>query len=286
MKNGGAESAAVFGRSFGFAREDGRRHRADAAGHGRDGLHDRLHLGEAGIAAEIAVRTDVDAHVQHDLARADALRADHAGLTGGDDEDIRLAADGGQIFAAAVADGHGRVLGEQQQGDRLADDEAAADHDHALALDGHVIMLEQRHAGRGGAGRIAAVGAGVDRGERAVGDAVHILSRVEGAAGGLVVEVLGQRAEHQNAVNTLVLVERTDVVHQLLLARVLGQHDLTDRDADLLAALERAALIGQIVLARTHAQNGKAGLRAVFLQLLRLLTQLFGQRPGGVGPLE
>ena len=185
-----------------------------------------------------------------------------------------------------MADGHGRVLGEQQQGDRLADDEAAANHDHALALDGHVIMLEQRHAGRGGAGRIAAVGAGVDRGERAVGDAVHILSRVEGAAGSLVVEVLGQRAEHQDTMNTLVLVERTDVVHQLLLARVLGQHDLTDRDADLLAALERAALIGQIVLARTHAQNGKAGLRAVFLQLLRLLTQLFGQRPGGVGPLE
>ena len=269
-----------------MAREDGRRHRADAAGHGRDGLHDRLHLGEAGVAAEIAVRADVDAHVQHDLARADALCADHAGLTGSDHENVRLTADGGQIFAAAVADGHSRVLGEQQQGDRLADDEAAADHDHALALDGHVIMLEQRHAGRGGAGRIAAVGAGVDRGERAIGDAVHILSRVEGAAGGLVVEVLGQRAEHQNAVNALVLVERTDVVHQLLLARVLGQHDLTDRDADLLAALERAALIGQIVLARTHAQNGKAGLRAVFLQLLRLLVQLFGQRPGGVGPLE
>ena len=98
--------------------------------------------------------------------------------------------------------------------------------------------------------------------------------------------MLGQRAEHQNTVNTLVLVERTDVVHQLLLARVLGQHDLTDRDADLLAALERAALIGQIVLARAHAQNGKAGLCAVFLQLLRLLVQLFGQRPGGVGPLE
>ena len=73
-----------------MAREDGRRHRADTAGHGRDGLHDRLHLGEAGVAAEIAVRADVDAHVQHDLARADALRADHAGLTGSDDEDIRL----------------------------------------------------------------------------------------------------------------------------------------------------------------------------------------------------
>ena len=80
-----------------------------------------------------------------------------------------------------------------------------------------------------------------------------------------------------------------DVGHagEKLLLRAAGAKDAhVGVYADLLAALERAALIGQIVLARTHAQNGKAGLRAVFLQLLRLLVQLFGQRPGGVGPLE
>ena len=142
-----------------MACEDRARHGADAAGDRGDGLDDRLNFGKAGVAAEVAVRADVNAHVQHDLAGAHALRADHTGLTGGDDEDVGLAADLGQIFAAAVADGHGRVLGEQQQGNGLADDKAAADDDHALALDGNVVVLEQRHAGRSSAGGITALGA-------------------------------------------------------------------------------------------------------------------------------
>lgn len=135
-----------------MACEDRARHGADAAGDRGDGLDDRLNFGKAGVAAEVAVRADVDADIQHDLTGAHALRADHTGLTGGDDEDVGLAADLGQILAAAVADGHGRVLGEQQQRDRLADDKAAADDDDALAFDGDVVVLEQRHAGRGGAG--------------------------------------------------------------------------------------------------------------------------------------
>ena len=123
-----------------MACKNGARHGADAAGNGGDGLDDGLDLGKAGVAAEVAVRANVDADIQHDLTGAHALRADHTGLTGGDDEDIGLAADVGQVLAAAVADGHGRVLGKQQQGDRLADDQAAADDDHALALDGPIVM--------------------------------------------------------------------------------------------------------------------------------------------------
>ena len=121
-----------------MACEDRARHGADAAGDRGDGLDDRLDLGKAGVAAEVAVRADVDADIQHDLTGAHALRADHTGLTGGDDEDIGLAADVGQVLAAAVADGHGRMLGEQQQRDRLADDKAAADDDDALAFDGDI----------------------------------------------------------------------------------------------------------------------------------------------------
>ena len=60
----------------------------------------------------------------------------------------------------------------------------------------------------------------------------------------------------------------------------------TERTLDPSYKAESSEAICRCVLARTHAQNGKAGLRAVFLQLLRLLVQLFGQRPGGVGPLE
>ena len=98
------------------------------------------------------------------------------------------------------------MLGEQQQRDRLADDKAAADDDDALAFDGDVVVLEQCHAGRGGAGGITALGAGVHGGHGAVGDAVHVLFRVERRARRLVIQVPRQRAEHQHAVDLLVRV--------------------------------------------------------------------------------
>ena len=234
----------------------------------------------------VSQQSDVDADIQHDLTGAHALRADHTGLTGGDDEDVGLAADVGQILAAAVADGHGRMLGEQQQRDRLADDKAAADDDDALAFDGDVVVLEQRHAGRGGAGGITALGAGVHGGHGAVGDAVHVLFRVERRARRLVIQVPRQRAEHQHAVDLLVRAQRVDVLHQHLLRHILRQDDLTDGDADLFAALERTALVGQVILTRADAQDGEAWLYAVFLQFFRLCMELLGQRLGDLGSLE
>ena len=47
-----------------MACEDRARHGANAAGHGGDGLDDRLNFGKAGVAAEVAVRADVDADIQ------------------------------------------------------------------------------------------------------------------------------------------------------------------------------------------------------------------------------
>ena len=234
----------------------------------------------------VSQQSDVDADIQHDLTGAHALRADHTGLTGGDDEDVGLAADLGQVLAAAVADGHGRMLGEQQQGNGLADDKAAADNDDALAFDGDVVVLEQRHAGRGGAGGITALGAGVHGGHGAVGDAVHVLFRVERRAGRLVIKVPRQRAEHQHAMHLFICAQRVDVLHQLFLRHILGQDDLTHRHADLLAALKRAALVGQVILARADAQDGEAGLYAVFLQFFRLCMEPLGQRLGDLGSLE
>ena len=80
--------------------------------------------------------------------------------------------------------------------------------------------------------------------------------------------------------------QRVDVLHQHLLRHILRQDDLTDGDADLFAALERAALIGEVVLARADAQDGKAGLNAVFLQFFRVRMELLGQRLGDLGSLE
>ena len=95
-----------------------------------------------------------------------------------------------------------------------------------------------------------------------------------------------QRAEHQHAVDLFVRAQRVDVLHQHLLRHILGQEDLTHRHADLLAALERAALVGKVVLARADAQDGKAGLDAVFLQFFRFRMELLGQRLGDLGSLE
>ena len=44
--------------------EDRACHGADAAGDRGDGLDDRLNFGKAGVAAEVAVRADVDADIQ------------------------------------------------------------------------------------------------------------------------------------------------------------------------------------------------------------------------------
>jgi len=102
----------------------------------------------------------------------------------------------------------------------------------------------------------------------------------------LVIKVPRQRAEHQHAVDLLVRAQRVDVLHQHLLRHILRQDDLTDGDADLFAALERTALIGKVILTRADAQDGKAGLYAVFLQFFRLCMELLGQRLGDLGSLE
>ena len=47
-----------------MACEDRARHGADAAGDRGDSLDDRLNFGKAGVAAEVAVRADVDADIQ------------------------------------------------------------------------------------------------------------------------------------------------------------------------------------------------------------------------------
>ena len=47
-----------------MACKDRARHGADTTGNGGNGLDDRLDLGIAGIAAEVAVRADVDADIQ------------------------------------------------------------------------------------------------------------------------------------------------------------------------------------------------------------------------------
>ena len=103
-------------------------------GHGRDVAGALGARRELDVAAELAVGAAVDADVDHDRAGADPRAAHEPGLPGrrrprrrrGRPRPARSA-------RARVADRDGRVPLEQQERDRLADEQAPADHDRARA---------------------------------------------------------------------------------------------------------------------------------------------------------
>ena len=55
------------------------------------------------IAAHPAVIVEVDTHVEHDLAVTEAIASEHPRTPGGADDDIRLAADNGDVARAGMA---------------------------------------------------------------------------------------------------------------------------------------------------------------------------------------
>ena len=69
--------------------------------------------------------------------------------------------------------------------------------------------------------------------------------------------MLGQRAEHQNAVDGVVRVQLVDGGEHLLLGCVLGEDKFLHLDADQLRALGRAALIGEVGGVLADAQNAE-----------------------------
>ena len=109
---------------------------------------------EIHIAGQLAVRQPVHAHVHDHGPRPDHVGLEELRLADGDDHNVGLAGQGGDVAAAAVADGHrgvgaGRLL-HQDQGQRFADDVAAADDDDVGAVQGDAVADQQLlHAVRG-----------------------------------------------------------------------------------------------------------------------------------------
>ena len=111
-----------------------RRHAADTARNRCCRRSSSFQIGKIHIAAEFSIFIYIDPNVNDNRILFYIGVVDHRCFSHAGSQNIRLPAYLRQTGSSRVADGHGRVLGEQQQGDRLADDEAAADHDHALAL--------------------------------------------------------------------------------------------------------------------------------------------------------
>ena len=209
----------------------------------------------------------MDAYVHDRLACPQAVRAHSRHLAHGHHHDVGLSAHFRQVLGAGVAQGHGGVFPVQHHGGWLAHHKAASHHHGTLAGEGDAIILQNLHAGLRGAGGVAQIGVREHPGQRTVRDAVNVLFRAQGGADGAVIELLGQRAEQQTAVDAVVSVHLVQYPKQLLLRGVGGQHELPDCDAHLAAAGHHAPLVGEVILPLAHTHHGQRGGDAFCLQL-------------------
>ena len=268
-----------------MADEHGGGHGANAARNGGDGLDDGLDLVKLGVAGDCALaalgvdllRIPVDGDIDHDLAGAHEVLGQGAQHAGCGHQDVCAAGDLGGVDRLGVADGDGGVLLHQHHGCGLAHDQGAADDHGALALAVDAVVVQDLHAGLGGAGREAQILAVLKHAcVGQVGHAVHILGRIQLVADLVLIrlQVLGQGAEHQHAVDAVVGVELLDLGDQGLLGHVLGQHELLHLNADQLRAGHSALLVGQVGRVLAAAENAQLRGDALFLQFCNLRLQL------------
>jgi hypothetical protein len=194
-------------------------HGADAARDGGDGAGDFGGGGVIDVAAEARVGA-VDADVDHDGARLDHLAGDEFGFADGGDEDVRLAANAGQVFRAAMAEGNRCVagvgaevtfFGGEERRDGFADDFAAADDDGVFAADADAAAVQNLEAAVGRAGEIAR--AALDQEADVFGvKTIDVFQRMDGVEDFLLANLGWQRKLNQNTVNLVVIIE---VRHQL-----------------------------------------------------------------------
>ena len=243
-------------------------HGAHAAGHGGDGVYHRFSGGKLHVTAQLALLVYMDAHIHDRLACPQAVRAHSRHLAHGHHHDVGLPAHFRQVLCAGVAQGHGGVFPVQHHGGGLAHHKTAAHHHGTLAGKRNVIILQNLHAGLRGAGRVAQFGVREHPGQRSVRNAVDVFFRAQGGADGAVIELLGQRAEQQTAVDAVIGVHLIQYPEQLLLCGVGGQHELLDCDAHLAAAGRHAPLVGEVILPLAHPHHGQRGGNALGFQLL------------------
>ena len=175
---------------------------------------------------------------------------------------------------------HGRFL-DQQVGDGLADDVAAADDDDLGAVELDAAADQELEDAVGRAGQIGLLpddhAADIDGME-----AIDILGRIDGQQDFVFVDMLGQRELHEDAVDAGVFVEAVDQGQQFGLgcggreAIVRGVH------ADLLAGLFLGGDIGgagRIASDQDHRQTGRDAAGLEFGDLLfEFPADAFGDR--------
>ena len=144
---------------------------------------------------------------------------------GGGDDNIRLAGQRRRIRRPCMADGDGGVLPQEQHGHRSSHHWGTADDHSVPAAGGNAVVVQQRHAGLGGAGGETSPPSGEHGGSALGRHAVHVLVRRQaGAEGALLPTQMGrQRPQQQAAVNGRVTVDGVDSCRHHIGGGIRGQ---------------------------------------------------------------
>ena len=195
-----------------------------AAGHRRDGIHDGRHRRKVRVAADGGT-VPVHGHIQHGLAWSDMGGGQAVDRTGGGDDNIRLAGQRRRIRCLCMANGDGGVLPQEQHGHRTAYHRGTADDHCVPAAGGNAVVVQQRHAGLGGAGGETSPLSGEHGGSALGRHAVHVLVRCQaGTEGALLPSQMGrQRPQQQASVNGRVTVDGVDSCRHHIGGGIRGQ---------------------------------------------------------------
>ena len=265
--------------------QNGSGNSADTAGTG--GVSSGLSLSSSlvHVTDDLAVSSDIDTHVDDDLAFAQPLLGDQTSLAASDDDDISLLGVLGSVSGHDVALGGGSVTVQSQQSSGTADNQGVTDDTDVLALQVDVVVVQDFHASLSGAGSVAQViTAFVNTGVGQVVHGVNVLAGIQQVADLVLIscQVSRQRTEHQAAVDSGILVDLLDDSDQLFLGAVSGQNEVDDLDAQSSSALGSASLVRQVRAIFTNTDDGQSGVDALFLQSSCALGQVSVQRSSDV----
>ena len=163
--------------------------------------------------------------------------------------------------------GDGGVRGGEEHGRGLSHNETPPKHRDALALKLYAVVGEYLHTGLRGARRKAVPAAGVYPRHRAGADSVDVLFGRYRGAGRQRVKPVRERAQEDDAVYAVIIVQRADTVHQLCLTDLARQRGEPHADAECAASPDHRAFIREIAVPLADTDYCKRGHDATGAEL-------------------
>ena len=112
------------------------------------------------------------------------------------------------------------ILMHKHHGYGSSDYQRSSDYCRFGAFDIHAVKLQNFHNGLGCARRKSNLGIGKNPCKRSVCAAVNILRRIQHLTCLFIVQLLRKRSEHEDSVNTVILVQSVQRLIELLLSNI------------------------------------------------------------------